>query len=100
MAMSTTLAPQRGGGQSITTSGTSARTANKAPAGCREVRIECLTADAYIAFDSDASAEAGATDLYMTAGKTEYFPIPHGAYVHALQVTSAGTIKTHWMMGS
>lgn len=96
MANNTTLRPIPGGGQSITTSGTSAKATNPAPVGVVEVRIKCLTEDAYVRFGLTGDA-ATTNDVYMVAGDTEYFGIPHGAYVHALQVSGAGTIKTHWM---
>lgn len=98
MAHSMTLKPMPDGGQSITTSGTSAKATNPAPVGCREVRIKCLTADAYVRFGLTGDA-ATTSDVYMAVGDTEYFAIPHGAYVHAIQVSGAGTILTHWMMG-
>jgi hypothetical protein len=97
MATSTTLLPLPGGGQSITTSGTSDKAVNAAPIGVREVRIKCLTADAYVRFGATGD-DATTADVYMVAGDTEYFAIPHGAFVHALQVSGAGTIKTHWMV--
>lgn len=98
MTTATTLRGLLGGGQSITTSGTSAQATDKAPVGCSEVRVICLTADAYVRFDSDSSAACTTSDIYMVAGSTEYFGIPDDAYVSALQVSEAGTIKLHWMV--
>lgn len=94
----TLFVPVPGGGQEITTSGTSAKT-SKAPLGVRAVAIS-TTEDCYIRMDANASAAATTTDmLFRAAWGVVFMGIPTDAFVHAIQFSTGGTVRVHWLYG-
>lgn len=96
MGYRTTYTPKKSGGQTITTSGTSARVTNPAPVAIREAYLYS-TADAYIAVGGESSS-ATTSDMFLPASTPHYIAVPHGDYVHALQVTASGTVYVCWMV--
>ena len=98
MLSNTAFMPVPGGGQTISTSGTSAKATNPAPLGIRAVMIQA-TEDAYIRFDVTGGA-ATTSDMFIDASfGPQIHSLPDGAYVHALQVSTGGTVYVHWMRG-
>jgi hypothetical protein len=58
------------------------------------------TEDCYIRFDANANAEATSSDyLFKSAWGVVWFAIPTDAFVHALQVSTGGTVRVHWLYG-
>lgn len=96
MGYRTSYTPKKGGAQTITTSGTSAKVTNPAPVGVREAYLYA-TQDAYIAVGPTGAA-ATSSDMFLPASSPHYIAVPHGDYVHALQVSSSGTVYVCWMV--
>lgn len=97
MLSGTLFIPVPGGGQSITTSGTSAEATNPAPAGIRAVSVYA-TEDAYVRFSPTGGA-ATTADYFMAGGTKEYLACPDGTYVQAIQASTGGTVRIHWLIG-
>lgn len=77
--------------QSITTSGTSARTSSGVGAQTRHVMIYA-SADAYYNF-GDSAVTATTSDTFIPAGGEHYVQIRGGQYVAAIQDSAAGVVK-------
>lgn len=97
MLSGTMLMPRPGGGQSISTSGTSAEATNPAPAGIRAASIYA-TEDAYVRFSPTGGAATSA-DYFVAGGTERWVAIPDGTYVQAIQATTGGTVRVHWLIG-
>jgi hypothetical protein len=83
--------PLEGGCQSITTSGTSARTSNGVGAQTRYILVKCVDADAHYVL-GDSSCTATTSDTHIGAGDVQFIRIIPGQYVAAIQSASAGTV--------
>lgn len=102
MSNTTLFRPVPGGGQTITTTGTSAETSNAAPIGITCARLHA-TENAYIRADVSGGG-ATSSDMFLPSGATEYIAFPKSGsaaataiHIHALQVTTGGTVYVHWM---
>lgn len=92
------FAPVPGGGQNITTGETSAKATNPAPQGVRVVLIS-TTEDAYIRFGLTGDAATSSDMRINAAWGATLWEIPDGGYVHALQASTSGVVRVHWMIG-
>lgn len=88
----TTPVPVPGGCQSVTTSGTSARTETGVGAYTKFVNIEAVGAALHYRF-GDASVVATTADTYLAADSSHFVRISPSQYVAAIQSTAAGTMK-------
>lgn len=95
--MTTTPYPIKGGCQSITTSGTSARTSAGVGAQTRFVVISATEA-AHYAF-GDSTVTATTSDTYIAASTEHFVRILPGQYVAAIQSTAGGTVKVSEFAG-
>lgn len=94
----TAFTPVPSGGQTISLGASSAKATNPAPQGIRAVMIQ-TTEDAYVRFDV-TGASATTSDMLIDATfGPQIHAIPDGAYVHALQAATGGTLTLHWMKG-
>jgi len=96
-ANTTTPYPIAGGCQSITTSGTSARTSSGVGSQTRFVVIEATEAAHYAL--GDDSVVATTSDTYIGAGKDHFIRILPGQYVAAIQATTGGSVKVSEFAG-
>lgn len=96
-AQTTTPYPVKGGCQSITTSGTTARTSAGVGAQTRFVAIFATEA-AHYAF-GDSAVTATTADTYIGQGGEHFVRILPGQYVAAIQSTAGGTVKVSEFAG-
>jgi hypothetical protein len=76
--------------QNASYTGTAGTISNAVTAGCNVVRVICSTA-AYIAFGSAPTATT--SDILVGAGIQEYFIVPPGTKVSAIQVSAGGVLS-------
>lgn len=89
-ANTTTPYPLKGECQSITTSGTSARTSAGVTDQTRFVAIAATEAVHYGLGDSAVTATSA--DTYLAGGAEHFIRINPGQYVAAIQVSTGGTV--------
>ena len=82
--------PVDGSSEAVAYTGT-AGTSAAMPANTSVVRVT-LTTNGFISFGTAPTAVADGTDVFMAAGVIEYFPLPAGHKVSAIQSASAGTM--------
>lgn len=82
--------PVRGGCQSITTSGTSARTSSALGDQSRKVLIAATEGAHYVFGGSGAVATSA--DTYIPGGGEHFVRIRPGSHVAAIQASTAGTV--------
>jgi hypothetical protein len=83
-----------GATQNVAYTGTAGVVSNGVSDGVFQVRVNCST-DAYIAFG--AAPTATTSDIFMAAGRPEYFTVSPGQKVSAVQASSGGTLSVSEM---
>ena len=89
--------PIPGGHQTVTTSGTSARTSTGVGPQTRSVVLTCDEACHYRF--GGATVDATTADTYLPANGEHYVRIPPGNYVAAIQDSAGGTLHISEMDG-
>jgi hypothetical protein len=82
-----------GAGQTITTGAASAQAGSALPINSTSIRVACTSA-AWLHIDTRTGIAAAANvDIYLTANvPPEYFIVPPGAFISAIQDSVAGKV--------